>query len=168
MSKALPDDELKRLDKLAQATIVYLVVGGFASFFSACLLAPQRAAGVAPTDLSAIASIVLFGFSGSAVAALTSCLNRYAVGFEREDGRPFPENAKAAEGKFNRRFARWLFTRPFLGAIIAPIFVWGLSHFTGSAQQFTATLGFTAFMGGLLAKSVVELIKRLFKNVFNA
>src|ERR1035441_1968663 len=128
MSKALPDDELKRLDKLAQATIVYLVVGGSASFFSACLLAPQRAAGVAPTDLSAIASIVLFGFSGSAVAALTSCLNRYAVGSEREDGRPFPENAKAGEGKFNRRFARWLFTRPFLGAIIAPIFVWGLSH----------------------------------------
>jgi hypothetical protein len=42
------------------------------------------------------------------------------------------------------------------------------AHFRLGPQPFTATLGFTAFMGGLLAKSVVELIKRLFKNVFNA
>ena len=107
----------------------------------------------------------------SAVAALTSCLDRYAVGFEREDGRAFPEKAKEGEGKFNRRFARWLLVRPFLGAVIAPIFVWGLSHFAKAPKEWTQTLetlGFTAFMGGLLAKSVVDLIKRVFKNVFKA
>jgi hypothetical protein len=164
----LPDDELKNLDALAHVTIAYLVIVGLSSFFTACALAATRVAGPVPTDLSAVAPIALFGFSGSAVAALTSCLDRYAIGFEREDGRPFPITAKAGEGKFNRRFARWLFVRPFLGAVIAPVFVWGISHFVSTPQQWTETIGFTAFMGGLLAKSVVDLIKRLFKNVFHA
>lgn len=168
MHTSLPDDELKSLDVLAHVTIAYLVIVGLSSFFGACALEEKRVAGSAPTDLSAILSIALFGFSGSAVAALTSCLDRYATGFEREDGSPFPIAAKAGEGKFNRRFARWLFVRPFLGAVIAPVFVWGISHFVSTSQQWIETIGFTAFMGGLLAKSVVDLIKRLFKNVFHA
>jgi hypothetical protein len=167
MGAMLPDDELRMLDRLAHAAIVYLVIVGFGSFFSACVLADRLVPGFRPTDPFAVAIIALFGFAGSAVAALTSCLDRYAIGFERENGKPFPETAKAGEGKFNRRFARWLFVRPFLGAIIAPIFVWGVSHFVNTPQQWTETIGFTAFMGGLLAKSVVDLIKRLFKNVFH-
>jgi hypothetical protein len=76
-------------------------------------------------------------------------------------GKPFPE-AKAGEGKFNRRFSRWLFTRPFLGGIVAPLFIWGLSHSTKNPQEFQSageSLGFTAFMAGLLAKSVLDLVK---------
>lgn len=157
----LPDDELRMLDRLAHATIAYLVIVGLTSFFAgAYVLAVRRLARLLP--------IALFGFSGSAIAALTSCLDRYAIGFERENGKPFPENAKEGEGKFNRRFSRWLFVRPFLGAVIAPIFVWGLSHFVRSPEEWSETVGFTAFMGGLLAKSVVDLIKSLFKNVFKA
>lgn len=166
MSAVLPDDELRRLDRLAHATIAYLIVVGLCAFFGACILAARRAAGLALTDTYEVVLISLFGFSGSAVAALTSCLDRYAIGFEREDGRPFPENAKEGAGKFNRRFARWLFARPFLGAIVAPVFVWGLSHFVSAPKQWTDTIGFTAFVGGLLAKSVVDLVKRLFKDVF--
>jgi hypothetical protein len=184
VNAARPDEELKRLDRLAQGTIAYLVVVGLGSFFGAYVLAARRLAGLAPTTSGSstievtlrwltIWPVSLFGFSGSAVAALTSCLDRYAVGFEREDGKVFPEDAKKGEGKFNRRFARWLFVRPFLGAVIGPIFVWGLSHFVRTpteAKEWTQTLealGFTAFIGGLLAKSVVDLIKRLFKNVFS-
>jgi hypothetical protein len=109
----------------------------------------------------------LLGIAGSAVAALTSCLDRYATGFERERGRPYPREASG--GKFNRRFARWLFVRPFLGAVVAPVFVWGISHFTKDPQTFLSTsesMGFTCFMGGLLAKSILDLVKNLFKNVF--
>jgi hypothetical protein len=156
---ALPDDEIKCLDKLAQWTIAYLVAVCLGSFFLAYLLLVKGFPEIAP--------IALFGFAGSAVAALTSCLDRYAVGFERGDGKPYPESIKDGEGKFNRRFARWLFVRPFLGSVIAPVFVWGLSHFAGDPQKWSQTLGFTAFMGGLLAKSVVDLIKGLFKNVFH-
>ncbi len=166
MIETLPDEELRKLDRLAHATIAYLLIAGLMSFSGACLMATRSNAGSALTDISEIATMAMFGFAGSAIAALTSCLDRYAIGFERENGKPFPESAKAGEGKFNRRFARWLFVRPFLGAIIAPIFVWGLSHFVSNSQKWTETLGFTAFVGGLLAKSVVDLIKRLFKDVF--
>jgi hypothetical protein len=160
----LTDDELRNLDRLAHICIVYLVVMALLSFFLGAYL-------LTLCDIPRINSLALIGFSGSAIAALTSCLDRYAVGFEKEDGEPYPEGSKQGEGKFNRRFARWLFVRPFLGAIVAPVFVWGLSHFAESPDAFqgtTETLGFTAFMGGLLAKSVVDLIKRLFKNVFKA
>ncbi|MGB6829829.1 MAG: hypothetical protein WBE41_17405 [Terracidiphilus sp.] len=156
------------LDLLAHSTIAYLVLAGLGSFFGGCLLVARLIAGSSPTGLSEVVVAALLGFSGSAVAALTSCLDRYAVGFEREDGKPYPKSAKAGLGKFNRRFARWLLVRPFLGAIIAPVFVWGISHFVSSPKQWIETFGFTAFMGGLLAKSVVDLIKRLFKNVFQA
>ena len=155
-------DELAKLDRLAHETMVYLVVIGLASFFAGAYV-------LKATELDRLIAVALLGLSGSAIAALTSCLDRYATAFELEDGKPFPENAKEGEGKFNRRFARWLFARPFLGAVIAPIFVWGLSHFTKNPEEFLASseaLGFTAFTGGLLAKSVVDLIKNLFKNVF--
>jgi hypothetical protein len=158
----LPDDELRMLDRLAHATIVYLVIIGIASFFAGAYI-------LKITELDRLIAVALLGLSGSAIAALTSCLNRYATGFEREAGNPFPEDSKKGEGKFNRRFSRWLFVRPFLGAVIAPIFVWGLSHFANKPGEFLSSneaLGFTAFMGGLLAKSVVDLIKNLFKNVF--
>jgi len=163
MSKSvLPDDELRMLDRLAHVSIVYLIAVAIASFFAGAyvLKAPE---------LPSLLAQLLIGFSGSAIAALTSCLDRYATGFERENGKPFPKNAKVGEGKFNRRFSRWLFTRPFLGAVVAPVFIWGLSHFTKNPQAFLSageTLGFTAFMAGLLAKSVLDLVKNLFKNVF--
>ncbi|WP_404301134.1 hypothetical protein [Alicycliphilus denitrificans] len=159
---ALPDDELRTLDRLAQFTIAYLLLASLASFLAGAhaLNSPALPALLAP---------VLIGFCGSAIAALTSCLDRYATGFERENGEPYPE--KATGGKFNRRFSRWLFIRPFLGAVVAPVFIWGLSHFTQSPQEFQSspeTLGFTAFTAGLLAKSVLDLVKNLFKNVFKA
>jgi hypothetical protein len=168
MNPDLPDDEVRRLDRLAQIIIVYLLVVGLCAFFGACILSSRSVGGLTATDIFGVTLVALFGFAGSAVAALTSCLDRYANGFERGDGRPFPENIKEGVGKFNRRFARWLFARPFLGAIIAPVFVWGLSHFVSAPQKWIETIGFTAFVGGLLAKSVVDLIKNLFKNVFKA
>lgn len=156
----LLDDELKMLDRLAQICIAYLVVASLGSFVVGAYLLQHPFA-------QALLTPILLGFCGSAVAALTSCLDRYATGFERENGEPYPD--KATGGKFNRRFARWLFTRPFLGAVVAPVFIWGLSLLTNNPREFQSsveTLGFTAFMGGLLAKSVLDLIKNLFKNVF--
>jgi uncharacterized membrane protein len=156
------DEELRLLDNLARSRIRYLLVVSLVSFALGALV-------VTTTTLHYIVTASLIGFSGSAVAALTSCLDRYAKGFERENGDPFPPAAKG--DKFNRRFSYWLRARPFLGAIVAPVFIWGLTFFTDMASDFTSSrdlLGFTAFMSGLLAKSIVDLIKNLFKNVFNA
>jgi len=165
MSKSvLPDDELRMLDRLAHLGIIYLTVVALTSFFAGAYVLGAH-------GLPSMLAELLIGFSGSAIAALTSCLDRYAIGFERENGKPFPEDAKAGEGKFNRRFSRWLFVRPFLGAVVAPVFVWGLTHFTKNPEAFMSTaesLGFTAFVAGLLAKSVLDLVKNLFKNVFKA
>jgi len=162
---SLPDDELRALDRLAHVSIVYLAVVGLASFFAGAFSL------CVPVELCRLIPIPLIGMSGSAIAALTSSLDRYANGFEREDGKSFPTGAKKGAGKFNRRFARWLFIRPFLGAVIAPVFIWGLSHFAKNPEEFLGkkeAVAFTAFLGGLLAKSILDLIKNLFKNVFRA
>lgn len=159
MREQLPDDELKTLDRVAQWTIGYLLLLSLLSF---CLGAWLNRSGAAE-----LAAAAMYGMAGSAVAALTSCLDRYSMGFERENGTSFPAEVKPGTGTFNRRFARWLWVRPFLGAIIAPVFVLGIAHFAMNTQQWTGTPAFTAFMAGLLAKSVVDLIKKLFKNIFN-
>jgi len=156
----LKDSELKMLDKLAHLTIGYLLVTGLLSFFFGIYF-------LSIYSFNKLLGISLIGLSGSSVAALTSCLDRYSTGFEREDGKPYPLKIESGKGKFNRRFSRWLFVRPFLGAVVAPVFVWGMQFFTENPEQFLDNkLGFTAFMGGLLAKSVLDLIKGLFKNVF--
>lgn len=165
MSKfVFPDDELQKLDRLAQLTIVYLVLVTLASFFAGAyvLNSPWLSQALIP---------FLLGVSGSATAALTSCLDRYATGFERENGTVYPEDVKTGSGKFNRRFSRWLFVRPLLGAVTAPVFIWGLSYFTKDHYAFLSAgekVGFTAFLSGYLAKSVLDLIKGLFKNIFKS
>ena len=65
--------------------------------------------------------------------------------------------------------ARWVIFRPFLGLLVAPVFIWGIELFVKDFAAYTSSaerLGFTSFLGGLLAKSVLELVKNLFKNVF--
>lgn len=163
MSKwELPDSELKMLDKLAHINISYLLVLGLSSFFIGAYV-------LALPNSNILLAISLIGVAGSSVAALTSSLDRYATGFERDSGEPYPLDIEKGKGKFNRRFSRWLFVRPFLGAIVAPVFIWGIQLFTENPESYLdGKLGFTAFMGGLLAKSVLDLVKGLFKNVFRS
>jgi hypothetical protein len=128
------------------------------AFFSGWTLLGNR------DKLYSVLALGLIGLSGSGIAALTSCLDRYASGFELEDASKFPKEANGET--FNRRMARWFIFRPFLGLLIAPVFVWGIE-----SANFTKTLqgvAFSAFLGGLLAKSIIDLIKGLFKNVFKA
>lgn len=156
------DCELRRLDLLANIAIAYLVASAVASFDVGYILLLNRQHTPLP-----LVPLALIGFSGSAVAALTSCLERYAAGFERENGTKEPKDAKGET--FNRRMSRWFFARPFLGSIVGPVFCMGIQWFVAEADKFLSSaerLAFTAFMGGLLAKSVIDLIKGLFKNIF--
>ena len=155
--------EAEKLDKLAKQVTIYLVLAVLVSFIVGFVLLDQSG------RLLQFLSVAFIGFSGSAVAALTSCLDRYANGFELDDGTKEPLEAEGET--FNQRMSRWFYVRPILGFVVAPVFIWGVNFFVENPEQYrssAASLGFTAFMGGLLAKSVLDLIKNLFKNVFRA
>lgn len=157
------DAEIKELDRLATIVIAYLVIASLASFALGFLLFDTT------VPFAQLLATAFIGFSGSAVAALTSCLDRYATGFELEGGKKVP--AKAEGETFNRRMSRWFFVRPFLGFVVGPVFILGVVFFVKDPQPFKGSvesLAFTAFMAGLLSKSVLDLIKNLFKNVFRA
>jgi len=155
------EEEVSSLEKLAKIVIAYLLACALVSLFIG-------ASALSEPSINQLLALSLLGFSGSATAALTSCLDRYSNGFELDNGNCYP--VEATGGKFNKRFSAWFIVRPFLGAIVAPVFLWGLSLFGDNIDSFTdgKVLGFTAFMAGLLAKSVLELIKNLFKNVFRS
>jgi hypothetical protein len=52
--------------------------------------------------------------------------------------------------------------------IVGPVFLWGLVFLVKDSNSWREHTAFTAFVSGLLAKSVIDLIKKLFKNVFHA
>ncbi|HMG46550.1 MAG TPA: hypothetical protein VK614_03720 [Allosphingosinicella sp.] len=175
--KTFNSADLADLKKLALRTIHILAAALVVSFVAGGALLVNPGGGLFGNPaIDQFAAVVLIGIAGSATAALTSCLNRYANGYEDEDGNKLPpEGAEATKDRFNERIAVWLRMRPLLGGVVAPIFIWGLAQFPNAPDGFRAasadhatTLGFTAFMAGLLAKSVLELIKNLFKNVFRA
>lgn len=142
------DDEINRLEKLAHWVFGYLVLGATISLFGGYYVIGIEANGLFP-----LIGISLIGFSGSSVAALTSSLDRYAKGFERDNGKKEPEGATGET--FNRRMVRWFFIRPFLGAIVAPVFLWGIAILADESAKYTETtshVAFTAFMGGLLVE----------------
>jgi RsiW-degrading membrane proteinase PrsW (M82 family) len=157
------EKEKKSLDKLALIVLIYLVAFSVIAFFAGYGLFGKG-------GIWMVVASALIGISGSGVAAFTSCLDRYATGFELEDGTKVPEGAKGKE-TFNKRMARWFVFRPFLGLLVAPVFIWGMEYFVSDPAKYTSSinrLGFSAFVGGLLAKSVIDLIKGLFKNIFKA
>jgi hypothetical protein len=155
--------EIEKLDKLALKVIRWLIGGSLLSFVLGFFLIESQ------DRFIRFLAIALIGSSGSAVAALTSCLDRYATGFELEDGTKKPQEARGET--FNKRMSRWFYVRPVLGFVVAPVLIWGLGFFVKDSEQYrnsTESLAFTAFLGGLLAKSVIALIKGLFKNIFKA
>lgn len=162
-------EEIEELRRLSKWICLYLVAVMTVAFLTGVILL-----GKADAFLRVLAQS-LIGVSGSAIAALTSSLDRYANGFElsgEKGGKalkiPAPES-KDDEKKqmFNRRMARWFMFRPSLGILMAPVFVWGMGFF-GKEPATPQVTGFYAFMGGLLAKSVIDAIKGLFKSIFKA
>jgi hypothetical protein len=157
------DNEIKILERQSRNVTLYLLVVAMLAFFLGYYLL------VVTDRMVFVLAVALIGFSGSSVAALTSCLDRYANGFERNDGTKEPKEAKGET--FNRRMARWFYVRPFLGLVVGPLLLWGIEFFVKDPNTFRDSIqhiAFSAFLGGLLAKSMLDLIKNLFKNVFRA
>jgi len=162
--------ELAALEKDVVRYLVALLLVSFVSGFVLLVFLPADhsfATVVTNHPLGSFFIEALIGFAGSAVAALTSCINRYAAGLELDDGTKEPKEAKGET--FNRRMGRAFYTRPFLGFVAGPVLIWGLELFAKNPEAFVSSrerLAFTAFMGGLLAKSVFDVIKNIFKNIF--
>jgi hypothetical protein len=122
-----------------------------------------------PNQLMKMTGVALIGFAGAGIGALTSLLARYATGFELADGGRWPPNA---EGEvYQQRIAFCFLMRPFLGALVAPLIVGGVSLFLTRHESFTNSVDammLASFVGGLYAKSILEAAKNAFKVVFRA
>jgi len=110
----------QELAQKAKYLVSYLVAAALSAFFLGFFLIHSS------NSCAQFLGIALMGFSGSAIAALTSSLDRYANGFELDDGSKEPAAAKGET--FNRRMATWFYVRPFLGLVAAPLLVWGWQY----------------------------------------
>jgi hypothetical protein len=114
-------------------------------------------------DGARLALAVVTGTLGSAVAALLSVLDRRAHGWELSNGWKYPQ--AEPKDKFQLSMVPLFWARPLLGAVMGVllyVYPWpdkvaGLSD---------VSIGFWGFVLGYLAKSFLDVLKGLFKNVF--
>jgi len=108
------------------------------------------------------------GIVGSATSALVSALDRHANGFEFSDGTAAPDPSAKKE-RFSQRMVYWFWVRPWLGGIVAVVVFLGFQagFWKGAADMPSpARIAFYGFLSGLLAKSVLDILRALPKNVF--
>ncbi len=155
------DAELRSLHTAARLIAVALTVAIVVAFVAGYGILER------PEGLTKMVGVGLIGFAGSGVGALVSLLNRYAAGFELDDGARSPPGA---EGEvFQRRIAFCFVMRPVLGLLIAPLIVAGVSLFLSRHETFTNSVDamtLASFIGGLYAKLILEAAKNAFKVVF--
>lgn len=155
--------EVRALHVSARLVAVVLTVAVVATFIAGLGILQV------PSQLTKMGGVALIGFAGAGVGALTSLLARYAAGFELASGERSPPGA---EGEvYHRRIAFCFLMRPFLGALVAPLIVGGVSLFVSRHESFTNSVDammLASFIGGLYAKSILETAKNAFKVVFRA
>jgi hypothetical protein len=108
---------------------------------------------------------MLAGFLGSSTAGLRSALDRRANGIEDANGHQWPDPGTKKE-RFNRRIGVWFWYRPILGMVVG-FFVY-LAAQAGMLDRAKpeAGLAFFALLGGLFAKSLLDLLLEKFKVLF--
>ena len=121
-----------------------------------------------------ITPCVMAGLIGSATAALLSALQRRASGWELEDGSKVPvvkeKDSEASKERFNLRMAPYFLFRPFLGIIAGLIVYYGSDFLFTPAKPNDGfdleTWIFFSLLAGLFAKTLIEILKGMFKAVF--
>lgn len=158
-------DETKKLEQLSLVVFVTLSL--------IILLASISLAVLIERDMI-ITPCVLAGVIGSATAALLSALQRRASGWELEDGKKVPEKSEGTidgrDERFSLRMAPYFLFRPILG-IIGGLIVYYGSDFLITPQEDTEgidfkTLIFFSLLAGLFAKTLIEILKGIFKAIF--
>lgn len=115
------------------------------------------------------------GTLGSAIAALVSCLNRQAGGFEDSKGGqiPAPQKGDKPRERFNERMFLWFLFRPLLGTVMSVVVYWGFVGKVFSEQSAATSLDahvprmiVYGFLAGVFAKSLLDILRELPKNIF--
>ena len=100
---------------------------------------------------------------GSAVAALLSALDRSAHGWELTDGSKYPQ--PEPKDKFQLSMLLMFWVRPLLGSVMGVVlYVYPWPDKLAGAGGIS--IGFWGFVLGYLAKSFLDVLKGVFKNVF--
>ena len=111
------------------------------------------------------------GTVGSATAAFVSALERHAQGLEDRMGGATPDPTAKKE-RFSERMFYWFLARPWLGAVVGAAVFWGLSGGDLGTDATTARplsgprVAFYGLLSGLFAKSVLDILRNLPKNLF--
>jgi hypothetical protein len=115
--------------------------------------------------LPSVVVATLAGVVGSAAAALISCLDRRAGGFEAEDGTAYPDPSEKKE-RFGWGMAEWLVTRPALGLFMGGLVYIGIAGSVLKVQSDSLQVKvFWALLGGLFAKTLYDMLSGLLKSL---
>ena len=159
------EDERPRLQKLFINLFVYLGLVLVASLLLTIWL-------ISKFHLDFVWIAISAGVLGSTLSSLTSVLNRRANGFEDSAGTQTPDPATKKE-RFNEGMVFWFVVRPWFGGVIGAVAHWGFASEIFSPKGGVHTYlahpqqaAFYGFLAGLLAKSLVDILKGLVKNIF--
>ena len=100
-----------------------------------------------------------------------SALDRHANGLEDRAGGSLPELEKTKE-RFSERMLYWFLARPWLGGVVSVAVFWGIlsgelgTTDVASAQARPEKVAFWGMLVGLFAKSVLDILRNVPKNIF--
>lgn len=168
----IPNEDQDSIENLFWKVIVSLLCMISASLAGTALLLRRPLA--IPPELFRPPLGIVAGFLGSSTAALRSALDRHANGIEDKDGHQWPD-PKSKKERFNARMAVWFLYRPVLGAVVGLLVYLGVEgNILGirSSDIFgnrisDARFAFFALVGGLFAKSLLDLLMEKFKQLFS-
>ncbi|MDH7448333.1 hypothetical protein [Aquimarina sp. 2201CG14-23] len=110
---------------------------------------------------------ILSGILGSSVSALISVLQRKANGWEFKNGMKYPD--EFPKDKFSVRMSTFFAIRPILGILSGFIIYYGfqiIGVFKYRTEEFDeSNVIFWSLLAGLFAKSMIEKLKDVFKNL---
>lgn len=109
---------------------------------------------------------IVAGCLGSSTAALRSALDRHANGIEDRDGNQWPDPNSKKE-RFNRGMGIWFLYRPVLGIVVGFLIYLAADAGLFGYSISPTRLGFFTLVGGLFAKSLLDLLLEKFKQIFS-
>jgi len=113
---------------------------------------------------------ILSGILGSSISALISALQRKANGWEFKNGLKYPNDSP--KDKFSIRISSFFIIRPILGILSGFIIYYGfqtIGNFKINSEGLEeSSLVFWSILAGLFAKSMIEKLKDVFKNLIGS
>ena len=160
-SATFDEDQRKPLERLFKLTLGYLA--------GILIISLGYAATQVNSDRPELFLLcVAAGVAGSATAALVSTLERHAQGLEDNKRGATPDPTTRKE-RFSERMFYWFIMRPWLGGAVAAAVFWGFvarDSSPGAQGLPTTRVAFYGMLAGLFAKSVLDILRALPKNVF--